>query len=107
MDKKKSPIIDRNFSRFISKIKKRFRISEAILFGSRAKGTAKAYSDFDLILVSESFRDVGWRKRIEDVVKYWESDLDIDVLPYSPEEFLEKKNSRCIVRQAVEEGVIV
>ncbi|MBN2251034.1 MAG: hypothetical protein JW724_03050 [Candidatus Altiarchaeota archaeon] len=59
------------------------------------------------MMASGKFRNVKWHKRIESIVGYWTLDRDIDVLPYTPEEFTEKKNSRCIVRQAAEEGVLL
>ncbi|MFH1054860.1 MAG: nucleotidyltransferase domain-containing protein [Candidatus Altiarchaeota archaeon] len=107
MDKEKNHQLKDELAEFLSKVRSNFPLDEAILFGSRAKGTEKSYSDYDLILVSKKFKDVRWHRRIEEVVRFWDSDRDIDVLPYTPEEFMEKKQSRCIVQQAVREGVAV
>lgn len=52
----------------------------------------RAYSDYDLIIVSKKFENMHWHKRIEQIVKHWNLKEDIDVLPYTPEEFREKKS---------------
>jgi len=44
-------------------------------------------------------------RRIREVVALWESDLDLEVLPYTPEEFERKKEEIGIVAVAAREGV--
>ncbi len=99
--------INKSFTRFKSAIKKEFKPMHFILFGSRAKKTEFIYSDFDFVIVSDKFRDMDWHKRISKVVRRWDCEADIDVLPYTPEEFEKKKNQVCIVQQAVRDGIEV
>jgi len=106
MDRKKYKV-DKNLKRFLEKINKKFQMEKVILFGSRARGDEKVYSDYDIIMISKDFKNLKWHKRIEEIVKFWESDKDIDVLPYTPEEFEEKLKMRTMVRQAVSEGVVI
>jgi uncharacterized protein len=89
---------------FLNKIKKRFNIEIVILFGSRAKGTDWNTSDYDFIIVSKDFENMHWLERISEIVKLWEPLVDIDVLPYTPEEFEDKKKNSSIVRTALKEG---
>lgn len=84
--------IDSTARKFAAKVKKRFMPARVILFGSRASGTAWAYSDYDFIIVSDAFERMHWLDRISKVVKQWESDRGIDVLPYTAKEF-ERKQS--------------
>jgi hypothetical protein len=46
-------------------------------------------------------------ERMDKLILLWESPLDLDVLCYTPEEFKMKKEEICIVKQAVEEGVVI
>ena len=50
---------------------------------------------------------MNWHGRISKVVRHWNCDTNIDVLPYTPEEFDEKKREICIVQQEIRVGVEV
>lgn len=90
---------------FVRKLNKAFSPSKVILFGSRASGDDWCRSDYDFIIVSEKFRGMHWLERIALVVQLWDSLEDIDVLPYTPEEFEEKKHNSSVVRNAVSQGM--
>ncbi len=92
----------RRFRGFLSR---RYRVERLILFGSRARGDHLLASDVDLIIVSPDFAGVPFLRRVRDVVALWESDLDLEVLPYTPEEFERKKGEIGIVAIAAREGV--
>lgn len=91
--------------RFKEALSGRFRITRMILFGSRARGDHLSTSDVDLIVVSPDFASMPFLRRIREVVALWESDLDLEVLPYTPEEFERKKEEIGIVAVAAREGV--
>lgn len=74
-----------------------------ILFGSRACGEHLTTSDVDLIVVSPDFAGIPFLKRIREVVALWGSDLE--VLPYTPEEFARKKGQIGIVAGAAAQGI--
>ena len=92
---------------FKKKANKEIPIEKMILFGSRAKGKAHRWSDFDLILVSKKFKDIDSIKRPRKLYDYWEIDYPVDFLCYTPEEFKHMKNQITIVRDAVKNGVEV
>ncbi len=57
-----------------------------ILFGSRARGEADEYSDYDLVLIKRT--DRPFLERLQEIVPYllgWEG--AVEVLVYTPEEF--------------------
>ncbi|MGM5482243.1 MAG: nucleotidyltransferase domain-containing protein [Nanobdellota archaeon] len=89
---------------FVKKLHDKFRPEEIILFGSRAKGTEWKRSDYDFIIVSKGFEGMHWLNRISEIVKLWEPMVDIDVLPYTPKEFEDKKKNSSTVRTALKEG---
>ena len=104
---KKSTFVNKEAAGFIKTIKRRFKPSKMILFGSRARGTAWNYSDYDFIIISDSFEHMHWLDRISAIVRHWDSDKPIDVLPYTSKEFQRKEKESSLVREAVRTGVVV
>ncbi|MFH0875500.1 MAG: nucleotidyltransferase domain-containing protein [archaeon] len=102
MDKSKNEVDD-----FVGKIKNKFTPQEIILFGSRAKKTSFAYSDYDFIIVSEKFKGMHWLERISKIIKFWKLPYDIDVLAYTPEEYEDKKINSSTIRTALKEKYLI
>ena len=92
---------------FAARVRKKIGPAKIILFGSRARGDYFLYSDYDFIIVSDVFKNVHWLKRISSVLKEWDSDKPIDVLPYATDEFEKKSINSSTVREAVREGIEV
>lgn len=91
--------------KYLKKVNKKFKLKKSILFGSRARGDYFLDSDVDLILVSEDFKEIDFRKRMAELLKWWDGKVDLEVIAYTPEEFEKKKNQFGIVQQAVKEGI--
>ena len=90
---------------FVNQVKRKYSPDKIILFGSRARNNYWKRSDYDFIIISKKFKNVHWLKRISGVVKLWNLSIDIDVLPYTPEEFEEKKTESSTVREAIKYGI--
>ena len=90
---------------FLRKVEERFEPNKIILFGSRARGDYLKASDYDLIVVSSSFRGIHFLDRLTMLFELWDYDFDLDILAYTPEEFEEKKNEIGVVNEAVKEGI--
>jgi len=103
----KETIFVYEIDRFMKRVKKIISVEKVIVFGSRARGDYLADSDVDLIIVSRDFEGVPFYERMDKLILLWESPLDLDVLCYTPEEFKMKKEEICIVKQAVEEGMVI
>ena len=57
-----------------------------ILFGSRARGQADAWSDYDLMVIKRTAR--SFVERLQDMVPYLvQCKCPVDILVYTPEEF--------------------
>lgn len=91
-------------TRFLKRLRE-FRIEQAILFGSRARGDWLRESDWDLLLISPDFEGVAFSERIRTVLNHWSGPADLEVLCYTPAEFSRKKRQIGIVATAVKEGI--
>jgi len=92
--------------RFINLIIRKFNIKKIIIFGSFARGDYHKGSDLDLIIVGE-FKE-RFIERIAKIIELNDSDLEIDVMVYTEEEFQKMiKERRPFIVQALEEGIVV
>lgn len=82
--------------------KNQIPITEAVLFGSYARGTQKEWSDIDIALVSTIFKG----NRIEDKDKIRHITLsvssEIEVIPFSLKDFNQKNP---LAREIIETGI--
>jgi hypothetical protein len=90
---------------FLRRVGEKFNPELMVLFGSRARGEELKQSDYDIVVVSKEFEGVHFLDRIYQLLELWDYDWDVDLLPYTPEEFEKKKEEIGIVREAVREGV--
>lgn len=86
-------------------IERIFKPEHIILFGSRASEHAKEDSDIDLILVSRRFEGVRFAERIARFLKEIRSEIEIEPLCYTPEEFEMLRGQISIVAEAAREGI--
>jgi len=92
--------------KFINLIVKKFKIRKIIIFGSFARGDYHKGSDLDLIIVGE-FKE-RFIDRIGKILELNDSDLEIDVMVYTEEEFKKMiQERRPFIQQALEEGIVV
>jgi Nucleotidyltransferase domain. len=89
---------------FVQKLKHKYHICELLLFGSRAEGRADRESDYDLIIVSVDFQGMEFTERIYAVRKLWASDVGVDILCYTPQEFAKKASQIGLVSDATKRG---
>jgi predicted nucleotidyltransferase len=90
----------------MSKVRSRFQIEQALLFGSRARGDELVDSDYDVVLVSPDFEGVFFSQRSALMYDFWKHwPIEIEPLCYTPEEFETKKKQLGIVNEAVKEGI--
>jgi len=86
---------------------KRWRISQAILFGSLARGEASRHSDVDLLLIQDT--PARWLDRYDGILKEIGQVVpgrDIDLLIYTPAE-LQHIAERPFITTALREGVVI
>jgi predicted nucleotidyltransferase len=84
---------------------KRYEPERIILFGSRARGDADEYSDYDIIVIKRT--DKPFLERLRDMVPYlMEFDRPAEVLVYTPEEY-ERMRETGLGWIAHNEGVVL
>lgn len=91
---------------FVSRVRSEYRLTQAMLFGSRARGDQRLDSDYDVILVSPDFANIFFSKRSALMYDFWTHwPLEIEPICYTPEEFEKKKNQIGTASEAVREGI--
>lgn len=84
----KTNSINQIIKKYIKELEKNgFRITEAFLFGSYARGTAEEWSDIDIALVSPDFTGDRFRDRQRIVPLTREIDIRIEPMPFRPRDF--------------------
>lgn len=75
-----------------------------ILFGSQARRQARRGSDIDLLVIMDDGRT--FKERMRDIYARLETDTDVDILAYSPEEF-ERIRRRPFFQRVLAEGKVL
>lgn len=91
---------------FIGRMKKKYKLDRVILFGSRARGDNFVDSDFDVVVVSNDFREIPFFKRIDEMLKYWDFSYDLEIFCYTQDEF-NKKTKSIFFKPILKEGKII
>jgi len=68
-------------------INREFAPAHIIIFGSRARGSARADSDIDVIVVSERFRDIRYPNRMGRFLNAVRPRQAVEAICYTPDEF--------------------
>jgi len=78
-------VVDTHLTKLVQLLR-RYEPERIILFGSRARGEADEYSDYDVLVIKRTKRP--FLDRLRDMVPYLvEFDRPADILVYTPEEF--------------------
>ncbi|MEZ0325994.1 MAG: nucleotidyltransferase domain-containing protein [Fimbriimonas sp.] len=67
------------------RLQRTFRIRDIVLFGSRAKGTARTDSDFDVLVIADSDLPFIRRQGLA-LLALGKRDYPLDLLVYTPDE---------------------
>jgi hypothetical protein len=106
MDKIKYENLDNVLKNFKINVLKKYPDAKIILFGSRARGDNLKNSDYDLIVLSDLFKGKKIPERF-DVYECFEGKNNVDILPYTFEEFDEYSNRLTIAGKAKKEGKFI
>lgn len=87
---------------FTKNLKKKIKLNKLILFGSRARNEHITYSDYDIVVISDDFKEMPPFERVSFVLKFWEGDRALEPLCYTPKEF--KNNKSLIIEEIKKDG---
>lgn len=91
---------------FIKKVNSRFPLEFAVLFGSRARGDNLMNSDYDILLVSDSFSGMDIFSRIRVMLDVWGGKEAIEPVCFTSKEFENALGTyNAIVWMSLKEGV--
>jgi predicted nucleotidyltransferase len=91
--------------RYIEELEKnQIHISQALIFGSYAKGTANDESDIDVALISDAFTGERFEDRRRIVPLRRKIDTRIEPIPLKPEDFDE---GGALVEEIKRTGIVV
>lgn len=79
-----------------------------LLFGSHARGSAGAHSDYDVIIVAEYFSGIERRRRAVGLRQLWYQsggDAPMDLICLTPAEFAQAQTQITMVAEALPEAV--
>ena len=105
MDKKTT--LKKELRIFAKKISEKYPLEQMYLFGSRARGAAKKWSDVDLLLVSKAFMKKNSLKRAPPLYMAWDLEYPVDFICLTPKEFEVKKKEFGVVQEALKHGIKV
>ena len=97
----------REIKGFVNRLRRQFDPEKIILFGSKVSDDNWKWSDYDFIVVSSHFEGMHWLDRISKIIALWDLPIDIDVLPYTPQEFIDKKENSSVVRSALKHSKLI
>lgn len=93
-----------SINKFIEEIKKRYKVTAVILFGSYAKRTENEDSDIDIAVISDDFEDIYDCMAIL-MGMTWDIDARIEPHPISTEDY--EKTSNPFVQEIIDTGIKV
>ncbi|MGA1844572.1 MAG: nucleotidyltransferase domain-containing protein [bacterium] len=100
IDIDRSQKVYKELAGFIKKLRHRFTIHEIYLYGSFASGDIHEGSDIDLIIIGD-FKGKMFQ-RIEQIISL--TDLPIEPLVYTLEEFNRMKRTSSFLKKVIREG---
>ena len=79
-------------------------VERVILFGSYAAGRRDLFTDLDLLIVMDS--ELDFVQRTAELYSRIQTDVDLDLLVYTPEEFTKNRGSS-FIRRALQTGQVI
>ncbi len=99
--------MDERLKQLLYDIRSLFSDAKIYLFGSRAKGTAHEYSDYDLIIISKDFKKTDFVDRGGIIWRHSDAPIGADLLCYTPEEFKRVSKTSIILKDAMKHAVML
>jgi predicted nucleotidyltransferase len=89
----------------IRRFLRRVGVPEAIFFGSRERDQARPHSDLNLVLLSPEFSGRPLAELLRELQRRWHSDVYLEMLPVTPEEFEDMQSWNRWAMEAASHGL--
>lgn len=98
---------ERLVEEMVHRIREAMQPERIVLFGSRARGTAREDSDFDLLVVNES-TEPRHRRAAQLYTKLADLPVEVEIVVYTPDEVKDWSNvPQAFVSTALREGIVL
>ncbi|MBU7007082.1 nucleotidyltransferase domain-containing protein [Phosphitispora fastidiosa] len=92
------PIYDETIQNVKRQIVNKFHPVDVILFGSHAKGLVRKSSDIDICVIKDTQNK---RELIQDILLEIDSDIDLDVIVYTPAQWEKYKDDKTMFAHVI------
>lgn len=95
---------------YIEQVKNKIKVNKVVLFGSFAYGTPNIHSDIDLVVISPSFKNQDFMKRmimlshLRDEITY---QISMDIVGYTEKEFNEMGQHSVNLAEIQKKGKVI
>lgn len=96
--------LEASLNRIIHQLSEIPEVYKVISFGSYASGRRDLFTDIDLIVIMDT--EKGFVQRTTSLYQVLESDVDLDLLVYTPDEF-DRMKDRGFLRKALQDGQVI
>lgn len=96
---KRQALLEKELTRYVQILAKEENPEKIIVFGSLATGEVKEWSDIDLVVVTHT--DLPFLKRIRQIRKLLQPEVGVDILCYTPDEFLQLCQERLFFQEEI------
>jgi len=98
---------DQLLNEIVSRIREAADPERLVLFGSRARGTARADSDFDILVIKES-GEPRYKRSAPLYTKVADLPVEVEIVVYTPEEVHDwSRVPQAFVTTAIREGRVL
>lgn len=92
-------LLETELNGIIEILKRSYKPERIILYGSASQNRAKEWSDLDLVIIKKTNR--RFYDRISEVSSLITHEVPVDILVYTPEEFLSMAKTNYFIRDEV------
>ena len=99
------PVVRQFVDDVYPRLRAQCRAEHVLLYGSRVWGEADEWSDLDVIVVSDAYREIPFVDRPDEIYRAVDCPVEVELLCYTPEEFEKKRREPGVVATACREGI--
>jgi predicted nucleotidyltransferase len=94
-------LLEAEIQRYLSLLQEHYQPERVLLFGSLATGNTSEWSDIDLVIIKETNK--RFLDRTKEVMQLLRPKVGVDILVYTPAEFVQLSQERAFVRTEIAE----